>query len=209
MEALELLEPAAGAAALILAVSAVAAFRRKTSGILLAATILCLVAYNALPFHAEDGVASWFRHMPVYAGLIALLFFLRSLPQPVQTTDRPRPSVSAAVVAGGSGTLRDWFSLLTGQGLQHILVLPLFAAVLIAAVFRSADASPAVQRVIRWFLLAGTAATIIHVMEFLVESQGAFPALMGEPVEVLELTLVYAMLLSFAVGIRAARTARA
>jgi hypothetical protein len=209
MELFELLEWVARLCTVAVAVYAMVSFKQRVLGILLGASILLIASYNVFPLGGEEGAGAWLHHTPLYIGMLLLAYSLNTFarsPQSQKQSDSPdHMLVGAGSLIGTGADSGNWLQLLTREGLQHIIVLPLFAGVLISVLVRSADAGPAYQRPMRWFLMAGGVAALIHIMEFIIESQNIIPSLEGAGVETLELLLVFSMLTLFAIAIRSAR----
>ena len=176
------------------------------------ATLLTLalvgIGQYVIEYLPEGRIYTWLHHIPVYVGLVLLFIFIDSYATPTNTPSSPITSivpVGIPVLTTLSGAaLVDWLRLMTDEGLQHILVMPLFASLWVASLLRSVKSeSEGIASSLNWFIGAGAFIALIHVMEFFVESQGLIPALTGERIENLELILFALALMCFGIGIRA------
>jgi hypothetical protein len=77
-----------------------------------------------------------------------------------------------AIISGYS-----WYQYLTDEGLPHILTLPLFVIVFSLTRLRIAVFESSYIRTVRYFTAGAGALILIHVNEFILESQKVYPAL--------------------------------
>lgn len=150
--------------------------------------------FSALLFWPEGVVSEWLKHIPFYIGQFWLYLFLHYLTQTlahdskkiITILDKKLERVAHGVMMANAGG-NSWFTLITEQGLQHILTVPLMCAITALTVLRLGDiAASMVRRSIVVFLISGAAFMMIHFGEFVVEAQGWLPILEGEPIEIIE-----------------------
>ncbi|OGL66605.1 hypothetical protein A2856_02905 [Candidatus Uhrbacteria bacterium RIFCSPHIGHO2_01_FULL_63_20] len=176
--------------------------RRLTTAFAL--TLALLFASTAF-FGAEQGLLwqEWAKHLVFFASQAAFYAFVRMLiahRRAMADERRDRPSAAALAPAFAARPLLEF---VTREGLQHFASLPLFFVIL-AFVQAEKGVVPAgaFRRSLDLLLSGAFALALVHVAEFLVESQGAFPWLSGEPIEMLEFALVFCGLGLFALALR-------
>jgi hypothetical protein len=128
----------------------------------------------------------WERHIPVYIGQIWFYLFITEFSKKyieIETAEvkdkgfvlKQNILVLLPIVAFVSGF--SWFQYLTDEGLPHILTLPLFVVVFSLTRLRIAVYESTYIKAVRYFTAAAGALILIHVSEFIMESQKMFPSL--------------------------------
>lgn len=170
----------------------------------------------------------WYKHLLFYIGQIFFYLFSRRViamnfsfqeknaSKPIsEKLDEFLPSsskifcVTASAASNGSAAsttaLSQWFGFLIDQGLLHVLTMPLF---LLTTVFIRVRyiyfESEILKHILNFFMLAAGTFVMIHVSEFIVESQKLIPVIdpFGEFIEMVEFFWFYLGLLFFSIGIR-------
>jgi hypothetical protein len=128
----------------------------------------------------------WERHIPVYIGQIWFYLFITEFSKKyieIETAETKQTGtvmkqnllVLLPIIAFVSGF--SWYQYLTDEGLPHILTLPLFTIVFSLTRLRIAVFESTYIRAVRYFTFAAGALILIHVSEFILESQKMFPKL--------------------------------
>ncbi len=167
-------------------------------------TIFCAMLIffflSTMLFFPEGRVNDWLKHLPFFIGQLLFYFWLVSI---FGKSSQPKTKGTAhAVAVPATGGFTEWFNYLTDQGLQHIIALPFL--ILIIAVVRVRYAyiqSSYLKSTLNLLLLAAGFLTMIHVGEFVVESQGWLPFL-EKWIEQIEFVLYYLAIGLFAIGIK-------
>ncbi len=153
---------------------------------------LFIVAFLLMAFYKMYDPSSewvtllWIRHLPVYIGEILFFIFITSFSRryieldetptkPHQVVMKQSLLVLAPFIIFGTGV--SWYQYVTDQGLPHILALPIFVLVLSLVRLRLAIYDNKYIPVVRLFTFAVGGWILIHVSEFLIESQKLFPKL--------------------------------
>ncbi len=167
---------------------------------------------STLFFNHEGALNEWLKHSLFYSGQLFFSFFLyyiirlyfrkkeqeESSQERPNTTHMPPPAMTAIV---GTGTI-NWFAFLTEQGLQHILVVPIyFLIVSIVRIQYLSIESRYFKKNLNLFLWAGSSLAMIHIAEFFIENQKFIPFL-NDKIELIEFLLFYLGLLFFYLGMR-------
>jgi hypothetical protein len=150
---------------------------------------------SAILFFPEGVLNDWFKHIPFFFGLF---FFYLLLSKIVRNDENNKPSQNLAIYFASTPY---WFEALTERGLQHIIVLP-FTLLIWGVVSIKGSRLPQVQRSeLRLWLLAGLSLTLIHVGEFVVESQG-WLGFLESSIEFIEFGWYYLAMLIFFFSVR-------
>ena len=174
--------------------------------ILFTASIAFFFLSTVLYFE-EGVVGEWEKHAPFFIGQLFLYFFLTALVKEKISTGNKFAGL--VVPFSVSDTTRDFFIYSTEQGVQHIIVLPLalIVATTISARLIGAE-KPAMKPAMRYFFLALFSLVMIHVSEFLIESQGLLPFLDGMGIEMMEFLFFYLALFALSAGLKEISRAR-
>lgn len=192
--------------ATVLVVYAWTVLIKDRSKLLFLAMMLSFTVSTVL-FFPEGEINEWVKHAPFYLGQLLLFLFVHSLGDS-KKEKKPALIKSAAVkpVAVAIGLGATEAQVIT-SGTEHILAAPLFLllgfSLLLKLVFTKHKQT---KIMVLYFLLASMALTMIHVVEFFVESKGFIQFLHGEPVEVVELLWFYLACALFALGLRKYRS---
>lgn len=180
--------------------------------------MLCAFLLATLFFLPEDGAAAeWLRHLPFYIGQVLFVIFVTYIIRyhyelPESTAERTPLDKSGQLPTSLAAMSLPFLSLegigsglriLTDEGMQHFLTLPIFLVVL--AVVRAQFPyihSKGVRQALKFFTWAAGALTMIHISEFIVENQELIPFLEGDPIELIEFFWFYLALFLFVVGIK-------
>jgi hypothetical protein len=148
-------------------------------------------------FFPEGVVNDWFKHLPFVVGQFFFYLLLGSFVKSWQRSPTaPSPTAATALA------VPTWFESLTEQGLQHILVLPFFLLIWGVVGIKGSQLNKNRRSHLNIWLLAGFFLTLIHIGEFLVESQGWMPFLDGDPIEVIEFIWYYLAIGTFFLALR-------
>lgn len=165
--------------------------------------ILMLIFFflSTMLFFPEGRVNDWLKHIPFYIGQFLFYLWLESIfGNPSQSQSQTKTIVAAAALPATGGFV-DWFNFLTDQGLQHVITLP-FSILIIAIVrVRFAYIPTHLKSTLNILVLAALSLTMIHVGEFVVESQAWLPFL-EEWIEIIEFLWYYLALGFFAFGVK-------
>lgn len=155
----------------------------------------------------ETATDTWARHIIFYIGQILLFFFLDDLLQiynkNYDSVGKNTPAFTVIPFAiGTTSPVQKWFHYLTEQGLEHFLPVPLlFLTLTIIRVRYPQVTNTAIKHALNFTIAAAVSITLIHVGEFVVESQHWIPVLEGEVFEILEHGLFLVGLLFFLAGL--------
>jgi hypothetical protein len=147
---------------------------------------LFMAAYKIYDPASDARGLLWGRHLFAYIGEILFFAFLTVLSKRyVEIDDAPQKPRSTVLQQNivvlmpllffSSGI--SWYQLATDQGLPHILTLPVFVMVMSLTRLRLAVYESIYIRVATLFTVAIGAWIMIHVSEFMVESQKFIPGL--------------------------------
>lgn len=166
-------------------------------------TLGCFFLSTVL-FFPEGNINDWLKHIPFYVGQFLFYLFIKGvinfyLNQEKKSSSLVSSSILPQVVivnvASDQLEFTHWFDFLTEQGLQHIITLPfLFLIISVIRVRYIYIQSKAFIAVLNFFMFAATLLTLIHVGEFVVESQQWLPFLENS-IEYVEFILFYLALL--------------
>ena len=173
---------------------------------------------SAVLFSNDNVLGTWLKHALFYIGQFFFYLFMvalitdhnKSSGDAFETSAPKNPFTNGgrgALTAAGMTSMTDsgtgyWIDFITDQGMQHMLTLPLLLFVIMAIEIRYIFVtSKAFRSVVNAFMLAAAALMTVHLMEFIVESQGLMPFLEGDPIEILEFGWYYLGLFFFARGI--------
>lgn len=160
------------------------------------ATILLIASFKFYDIENDAYSLLWFRHMPVFLGEITFYFFLtaygsrfieiektskKSLPQ-----DKTSHSAALLGVPLMFAHRESLGSFISAQGLPHILTFPIFILLVSLVRLRYGLYVSKYRTPLNWFVLGTTAWILIHVSEFIFESQQLTPVI-GSHVEWFEL----------------------
>ena len=165
--------------------------------------ILMLIFFflSTMLFFPEGRINDWLKHIPFYIGQFLFYLWLESIFGKVSQSQSQTKEVAAAAALPATGGLVDWFNFLTDQGLQHIITLP-FSILIIAIIrVRFTYISTHLKSTLNILILAAISLTMIHVGEFVVESQAWLPFL-EEWIEIIEFLWYYLGLGLFAFGVK-------
>lgn len=166
----------------------------------------------------------WLKHGLFFIGQISFFLFLKRITdrkiadeekelQKTTITELPK-SVEVAVGDAGDASISQptqaksihliaWVGLLTEQGLQHILALPIHFLIYSLVRVRFAFVkSSSFKRSLNLFLAASLFFAMVHAGEFIIESQHILPILEGDPIEYIEFGWLYLGALFVFLGIR-------
>ena len=154
---------------------------------------------SALFFTEEGALLSWIKHFLFYGGQISFLFFIAQAMKIYEEPDlpaAPKPQNQMPVIA----QIGSFLHFLAEQGIQHIFTAFLTIAIL---VFMNARAMIVDFKGKKFpmgiFAAAILILTLMHVMEFFVESQKIF-ALSEIIIEIWEFVSIYVGVLVLALG---------
>lgn len=179
------------------------------------------------PLGMHEYLEEWYKHIPFYLSQIFFYLFLRRIVKLnfsfnskkvnkniVERFDEAikqniLPCLSLSSVSRSSVWQQPlssvWFKFLTQEGLQHILTLPvLFLIIAIVRIEYFYIESHTLKKILNFFMFAAGMFVMIHISEFLVESQKLLPIIdpEGEFIEMIEFFWFYLGLLFFSFGIR-------
>ncbi len=158
-----------------------------------------------LPF-TESHRDMWMKHFFFYTGQVAYyvyLTYLIDLYDPSTSDKETAPKLTMNPVALLSfSSVKSWFSYLTDQGLQHFLTLPfLFLIISIIRTRYPYISDGKLKKALIFCLAAGAVLVMIHVGEFVVESQKWLPMFEGDPIEISEFCWFLLSLLFFGLSL--------
>lgn len=170
--------------------------------------MLLFFLLSVILFFPEGYISDWLKHIPFFIGQLLFCIFLWHCINHfmIDKDQSPAQGSVAQYVAGlGAGSYKivedtssDWFGFITQQGVQHIIALPfLFLIISLIRVQYNFISSHQNKSILNMFLAAGVCLTIIHIGEFVVESQNWIPALEGETIEIIEFMWYYSALFLF------------
>lgn len=150
------------------------------------AFFLLFSAYKIYDPASEWRGLLWLRHLPVYLGELLFYYFISIFSKRYIETDgqtrkpadvvlRQNFVVLAPIII--AATEVSWFQIVTDQGLPHILTLPVIVLVVSLARLRLAVYTSSYTRIVALFTVSVGAWIMIHVSEFIVESQKLLPGL--------------------------------
>lgn len=175
---------------------------RAGKGRIIFSLMLIFFFLSTILFFPEGKINDWIKHVPFYIGQILFYFWLESIfNQPSQGQSQTKTMAQAGVLSAAGG-FTEWFNFLTDQGLQHVITLPF--TILIIAIMKVRFAyieSSHLRFTLNIFILAVLSLTMIHVGEFVVESQNWLPFL-EEWIEIIEFLWYYLGLGLFAIGVK-------
>lgn len=179
------------------------------------------------PLGAYEYLAEWYKHLSFYISQIFFYLFLRRViklnftfnskkvnKNIVERFDEATGRQILSCLTVGAipqvGALRqlsflDWFTFLIHQGLLHILALPiLFLIIAAIRVKYLYIESGSLKKILNFFMFAAIALIMIHISEFLIESQKLLPIVNteGKFIEMIEFFWFYLGLLFFSFGVR-------
>lgn len=146
-------------------------------------------------FFSGGVINEWLKHLPFFTGQIFLYFFISSLIKTWQKAPAPSVTLTAGFV------VPTWFALLTKQGLQHILVLPLFLLFWGAISIKGSQLDSKLRSQLNAWLLGGFFLVLIHIGHFVVEAQEWVPFLNGRPIDIIEFFWYYLAMVTFAIAL--------
>lgn len=155
---------------------------------LLFAVTFILMSVSVVYDPASDSRALlWARHIPVYIGEIFFYYFITSFSRKfieLEDDDNSKHAVELhqnlvsplpIIVVVSYLSSASWFNYITDEGLPHILILPLFVVVVSLVRLRLAIFNSEYLIVTRLLTLAFGAIVMIHISEFMIESQKIIP----------------------------------
>lgn len=174
-------------------------------------TAMLLFFLSSTLFFSEEGLANdWTKHSLFYIGQLFFYFFLSNLIKSYFKNEEIKEdsarrgaghAVAPAVIAVPL-SFTDWFSFLTQQGLQHILTVPIFLLIVtIVRIQYLSIESKHFKQALNLFLWAALALLLIHIGEFMIESQELIPSL-AEKSEFIEFLWFYLGMLLFYMGMK-------
>ncbi len=125
----------------------------------------------------ESLADTWARHLIFYTAQITLFFFLNSF---INFNENKQNFTSknltaftvVPLAASNDSNIFRWFRYITVQGIEHFLALPLlFLTVTMVRLKIINIAQSAKRNFINWTVIGVSTLTMIHVAEFLIESQ--------------------------------------
>lgn len=171
-------------------------------GKMLFISMLIFFFLSTILFFPEGRINDWNKHIPFFIGQILFYFWLENIFKQPSTNQVQNQTNVHVVGFTATGGLVEWFNFLTDQGLQHIITLPF--SVLIVTIIKvrfSYIQSAYLKNTLNIFTLAIISLTMIHIGEFVVESQAWLPFLESS-IEVIEFIWYYLALSLFAIGIK-------
>lgn len=194
-------------------------FKNRSQKITFTLMLLFLLA-SSLFFNEEGMSHTWLKHILFIFGQIFFYFFISNIItvylknqnsarellsseiKNTSTNSSPPPINHSGMAAGftlGSG---NWFTFATEQGLQHILVVPIFFLIItIIRVQFLLINSLSFRKTLNFFIYASTSMLMIHVSEFFIESQGFFSSAKNV-IEYIEVVWFYIGIAFFLLAIR-------
>ena len=188
--------------------------------------MLLFFLLSTLFFNHTGALNDWLKHILFYIGQFFFYLFLyylirfyfrkkeqkeSSQHEHADATQTPaagdearikQPSIPSTMAAGFGISTIDWFAFLTEQGLQHILVLPIFfLIVIIVRVQYLSIESAHFKQALNLFLWAGLNLMMIHTGEFFIENQNFIPFL-TDKIETIEFLLFYLGILFLNLGMK-------
>lgn len=156
---------------------------------------------STILFFPEGRINDWNKHIPFYIGQLLFYFWVASIfGKSSQGQSETKTMVAAALPA--TGGFLEWFNFLTDQGLQHVITLPFLILIIAIIRVRFAYIQTAYLRsTLNILIAAALCLTMIHVGEFVVESQNWLPFLV-EWIEIIEFLWYYLALGLFAIGVK-------
>lgn len=145
----------------------------------------------------------WAKHGLFYTGQFFLFLFLKrfvSAATVLETSPLAYKTQTPRTLYAGTGILM-LTQFFTKEGLQHVLAVPLLLVV-IGAIRIQAELITLheARRALNVFMLGATSLAMIHLGEFVVESQGIIPALAGDAIEIIEFLWFYLGIACFTRG---------
>ncbi len=155
---------------------------------------------STILFFPEGRINDWLKHIPFYFGQLLFYLWLENIFG--KTSRTQAGGLAQAVAVPTTGGFIEWFNYLTDQGLQHIITLPFLILIVAAVRVRFGYiASSHLKTTLNIILLAAASLTMIHVGEFVVESQAWLPFLESS-IEVIEFLWYYLALGLFAISVK-------
>ncbi len=150
------------------------------------ASFLLMSIYKIYDPASDSRSLLWARHLPVYCGEALFYFFVATFcKRYIEIEDRADKSrttviqqnvlVIAPLLIIGSGV--SWFQIVTDQGLPHIFTLPLFVLVVSLVRLKLTVYKNRYIPIISLLTYATGAWIMVHISEFIVESQQLLPGL--------------------------------
>lgn len=175
--------------------------------------MLLFFLFSTLFFNEKGGLNDWLKHVLFFIGqfffylflsyIIRLYFKKEEQKESSQHERADMPHIPPPAMTAGFGiSTTNWFAFLTEQGLQHILVVPIFFLIVIVVRVQYLSIESAhFKKVLDLFLYAATSLLMIHVGEFLVENQKLISSL-TDKIELIEFLLFYLGMLFFYLGMK-------
>jgi hypothetical protein len=143
-------------------------------------SVILIAFYKIYDPTTDSRTLLWLRHLPVYSGEILFYLFIVSMSSRyIEVEDaitktkkvvlRQNILVLTPLIMFATGF--SWYQFLTDEGLPHIFTLPLFVLVLSLVRLRLEIYDSTYTSIARLFTAAVGAWIMIHVSEFIVESQ--------------------------------------
>ncbi len=157
---------------------------------------------STMLFFPEGRVNDWLKHIPFFIGQFLFYLWLESIFGKSAQNKFQTQGMAQVAVLPATGSFTEWFNFLTDQGLQHIIVLPFYMLIMavISVRFAYIQSTP-LRSTLNLLMLAALFLTMIHIGEFVVESQAWLPFLENW-IEIIEFLLYYLALGFFALGIK-------
>lgn len=170
-------------------------------GRILFSIMLTFFFLSTILFFPEGRINDWNKHIPFYIGQLLFYFWIESIfDKPTQSQSQTK-TVAAAAAIPATGGFVEWFNFLTDQGLQHVITLPFLILIIAIIRVRFAYIPTHLKSTLNILIVAALSLTIIHVGEFVVESQNWLPFL-EEWIEIIEFLWYYLALGLFAIGVK-------
>lgn len=169
--------------------------------------ILFFIFPMVLPF-GETRTDTWMKHLLFYSGQFSLYMYLTHLIESYKpkTENEAAPQTPPIAAAAGIMSLHGtetWYNYLTDQGLEHFLTLPLlFLIMTVIRIQYHYIADRAFRGALNLCIVACCALVMIHVGEFVVESQHLMPFMEGEPIEITEFMWYFIALILFFISVK-------
>lgn len=172
---------------------------------------------STILFAHESLLDTWIKHILFYIGQFFFYLFIVSLisyyekPTSNQHTSlfsknlfstKDKSLVALGVTSMTNSGIKDWIDFITDQGIQHMLALPLLLLIITTIEMKYIFLkSNALRAALNTFMFAAAALMLIHLMEFIVESQKLLSFLDGDINEILEFCWYFLGLFFFVRGI--------
>ncbi len=164
--------------------------------------MLVVFFLSTMFFFPEGRINDWLKHIPFFIGQFLFYLWLESIFGKSAQNQSQTQGMAQVVALPATGSFTEWFNFLTDHGIQHIIALPFYMLIMAAISVRfSYIQSTPFRSTLNLLMLAALSLTMIHIGEFVVESQNWLPFLI-DWIERIEFLLYYLALGLFALGIK-------